>query len=157
MGDDDKKGRREREVMGEYIYDDCEKERKEGGDDMEEMMCDEYPEMFMTDDDKMKKEKDGKEREERKKRREDRDMDEEDDKERGRKDKLKGMMEKDMVELKRSMRDLYQMKKEYGMYEKMKEYPEMKDKMEKYYDGEEMSEEDKKMMKDGMFGGDEET
>merc|ERR1711879_934191 len=56
-GDDDKKGRREREVMGEYMYDDCEKERKEKGDDMEEMMCDEYPEMFMTDDDKMKKEK----------------------------------------------------------------------------------------------------
>merc|ERR1712217_484748 len=97
MGDDDKKGRREREVMGEYMYDDCEKERKEGGDDMEEMMCDEYPEMFMTDDDKMKKEKDGKEREERKKRREDRDLDEEDDKERGRKDKLKGMMERKNV------------------------------------------------------------
>merc|ERR1711879_1059744 len=53
-GDDEMKGRREREVMGEYMYDDCEKERKERGDDMKEMMCDEYPEMFMTDDDKMK-------------------------------------------------------------------------------------------------------
>merc|ERR1712217_589492 len=91
-GDDDKKGRREREVMGEYMYDDCEKERKEGGDDMEEMMCDEYPEMFMTDDDKMKK---GKEREERRKRRDyqydgdkdDWEMEKEDEKERGRKDK----------------------------------------------------------------------
>merc|ERR1711979_115027 len=55
-GDDDKKGRREREVMGESMYDDCKKER---GDDMEEM-CDEYTEMFMTDDDKMKKEMEGK-------------------------------------------------------------------------------------------------
>merc|ERR1711879_562419 len=56
-GDEEKKGRREREVMGESMYDDCKKERKEKGDDMEEMMCDEYPEMFLTDDDKMKKEK----------------------------------------------------------------------------------------------------
>merc|ERR1712046_157157 len=84
-GDDDKKGRREREVMGESMYDDCEKERKERGDDMEEMMCDEYPEMFMTDDDKMKEEK-----------------------ERGRKDKLKGMMEgdEDMRELQKKMNEM---------------------------------------------------
>merc|ERR1712217_941517 len=91
----DKKGRREREVMRESMYDDCEKERMERGDDMEEMMCDEYPEMFLTDDDKMKKEKEGKEREERRKRRDyqydgdkdDWEMEKEDEKERGRKDK----------------------------------------------------------------------
>merc|ERR1711941_87354 len=89
-GDDDKKGRREREVMGESMYDYCEITRQERGDPMEER-CDVYSEMFMTDDDKMKKEEEGKEREKRRKRYQDKMYDEEDEaedmRERGRKDK----------------------------------------------------------------------
>merc|ERR1712061_762714 len=52
--------RGKKECMGR-----AEEKKKQFYDDMEEMMCDEYPEMSMTDDDKMQKEKEGKEREER--------------------------------------------------------------------------------------------
>merc|ERR1712217_641057 len=114
---------------------------------VDEKECEDYPEMFMNEDEK-------KERKEDKKREESRQKEENEDPERRSQveDKMKDFMKNDQSGKVKDFKDSYEeySEMEEDFEDKMKDMPEMKDRMKKWSKGEieELSEDDKMKMKD---------